>query len=552
MKITSDITNITSGMHVFETPDHIIINSQIYNKFSMKAEPYIFFNINTLANKNLLKHEINILEYNYSNPSKEPEYEYYIQDNQDSSTFYCISEIGKTDQNQYLHKIKYDSRTKTYNLLKSISPDTGYRKDSVFTTVLHYKLLGQTKNFIILMQKTGYGAAPYDGRVGDWDLAAMNRIGLIAVRKSDFSVKIVELSTTYDEHIQKVKEFDDYVIIYENANGKIINFYSYYPEANSLNKFFTKEFIGNDNKSCISNLLNFDKNVYYAMFSSKINNPFLVKFSIDFEEKNVNYTIENTSSNNLLKFEGNSRNDYLNSHYMRYVLHKINDNYISATISNNQNIQGIVIHHYAFSYFGYWNYSFLANFNVEVNSNLGYNKNFLFKKSGSSWENKNIINQNDYLYGILFVDKFTMVYHLQTGIQIYKLDLDTETYNKVFEASGTFQTIGLDENNNFYTFDVNNKCQMYNLNSCSILNGRFEYDTYNYDGEDIETTVTIASKNFIGELIASKIHVELSGNCKFRNESQEAILTTRLDTEYQVPVIITGPGVVYCNINEVE
>ena len=46
MQVIPENLNITTGYHVFETPDNIIINSQIYDKITMKQKTYNFFNSN--------------------------------------------------------------------------------------------------------------------------------------------------------------------------------------------------------------------------------------------------------------------------------------------------------------------------------------------------------------------------------------------------------------------------------------------------------------------------------------------------------------------------
>ena len=562
MKI-SDSIETTSGLHVFETPEDLIINSQVYDKFSMDPKPYSFFNIQTLANKSLLFNEVNILEYSLCNPSKEPDYKYFIQDNQDSSVFYCLLEIGAADPNQYLHKIQKVNNN--YKLIKSMSPDSGYRAGAdSYTTFYHYKLLGQTKDYIIITQKCGYGENTRRGSYGDasWDFPAKSANGIIAINKKDLSTKSVQITTVYDNHIQLIKEFNDYMYIYENINGKQVRILKYSPSNNNLTEVFSEVYVSRDTcKSPISNIVLFN-NSYYILFTSGAHDigAAFIKMDINFDTDTVSRTyFDITDVGELANINGTLRADYLQNNFLRYTLSNVNDQYIQITVHNATNADGKYYHVYSHYYFYYaTDYGVAYGYAVDIGDSYwtnGYHRHYLYKYKNNKFQYITKITPNNdqqCIYGLLYLDEYTPVFHLQTGVEIYKLDLETETYTKVFEAPGTFQTIGLDENNNFYIFDVNNKCQIYNLNSCSALNGRFEHDAYNYDGEDIETNVTIASKNFIGELIASKIHVELSGNCKFRNGKQEATLNTRLDLEYEVPVIITGSGVVYCNINEVE
>ena len=65
---------MNAGMHVFETPDNIIINSQIYDKITMEPKLCNFLNINAYNNTNILKKEITIINSNRNVFPKEPEY----------------------------------------------------------------------------------------------------------------------------------------------------------------------------------------------------------------------------------------------------------------------------------------------------------------------------------------------------------------------------------------------------------------------------------------------------------------------------------------------
>ena len=112
--------------------------------------------------------------------------------------------------------------------------------------------------------------------------------------------------------------------------------------------------------------------------------------------------------------------------------------------------------------------------------------------------------------------------------------------------------MGLDEANNFYIFDSNNKCNIYNKNTSCELIAEFEQESYDYEDTNIDTYITVYSKNFLGEYINSKVQITLTGNCYFKeNNSKELIIITEKEIQ-QIPVIITNGGTVYCYIKEVE
>ena len=89
MQVIPENLNITTGYHVFETPDDIIINSQVYDKITMEPKPFNFFNTNYKYQtyENMLLHFYTKLNH-YTMLPKEVNYKRYIQDTKDPSIFY--------------------------------------------------------------------------------------------------------------------------------------------------------------------------------------------------------------------------------------------------------------------------------------------------------------------------------------------------------------------------------------------------------------------------------------------------------------------------------
>jgi hypothetical protein len=135
----------------------------------------------------------------------------------------------------------------------------------------------------------------------------------------------------------------------------------------------------------------------------------------------------------------------------------------------------------------------------------------------------------------------------------YRLDLTTEKYNKCFEVAGTFYTIGMDENNKFYTFDNSNVCHIYNDVTSYLLDAQFEKSSYTYNNADIATYVQIYSKNFVNEYIRTKVKITIEGHCKFTENNKKEIITyTNASGPRNIPVTVTYGGTMYCYIKEVE
>lgn len=558
MQVIPENLNITTGYHVFETPDDIIINSQIYDKITMEPKPYNFFNTNyCLNNKNLLLHEVNILEYPWAMIAKEPDYRCYIQDSQDSDIFYCVTEQTASDQNQYILKLQ---RTNTgWKVLNVIAPDSGYKfgMDVLYgrsrSTALHYKLLGQTEKYIIFIQTTSGG-----NHVWSSNQPRLQTLSYIAVDKIDMSVKSKNINVYYDYSVYLIKETNDSLYLYENLGGRIY-IVRYDPYTNTRTVFFSKETYADAACIGISNIINFQNKYYILTCNSAKDYYAFQELTIDFEYNKVSCkekVLEKDS--NFLYHYATSRTDFLDCSWLQIDLKNVNNTYISITVHDNVN----KIHGYCYCGSSAWNEGSgsnpWVNLGQTVSSASKYHRHILYKydKDNDKWISKGIITpdeQTQHIYGVLYYDDYTPIFFLNTRIMAYRLNIKTEKYEKCFEKAGTYYTIGLDENNKFYMFDSNNNCSIYNDVTSYELFAKFEHDSYNYTNGPIDTYITISSKNFLSEYINTKVELTLSGNCKFFENNRKTLVTYTSSTgELNIPVTVTNGGTMYCYIKEVE
>lgn len=558
MQLIPDGLNITTGYHVFETPDDIIINSQIYDKVDMKPKDYHFWNTNyCLNNKNLLLHECNVLEYEYTNPSKEPNYEYYIQDNQDTNIFYCITEKGPSDSNQYFLKLKKSDNS--YELLSSISPDSGYRPQSISGiafTYLHYKLLGQTNNYVILYQEN-VGANSYWSGSRYTDVNRNNQVyhsfSYIAINKSTMEFKKLNVSNNQkDLGIFKIKETNNAMYLMENLSG-IIKIVKYIPDSNNRNVLNTIPF--QDNYGIylgIANIIPFLDS--YLTLTGGDNHAYFVKIDINFSNDTVNSFLYSE----IFNIPYNQNNANYNQNWIRISLSNIDDKYICVTVHDNQNVK----HFYTNTYHEYNYYETATNGSIvaqsqTIFSNSGKHRHYLFKHEPNNSIKlgyKGIINpetQDQHIYGVLYLNQYTPIFFMNNKIAIYEFNLDEESYEKKFDLPGIYNTVGLDSNNNLYVFDQSNKCTIYNTYSSNELDVKFAKKEYKYNNENIYTYVSVYAKNILGSYINVNVKITLSGNCTFDNGSQELYTNTSESGSKNIPVTITYGGRIYCYIEEV-
>ena len=585
MQVVPDNINITTGYHVFETPEDICINSQMYDKISMEPKPYSFFNINQcLNNKNLLLYECNILEYPWAMIAREPDYEYYIQDNQDPNIFYFITEINPTNQDQYICKAQKVENS--WKILNTISPDANYtygvysrwNKLMGKSTRLHYKLLGQTNEYIIVAQTLSHVETGNRETWGTWNeggpQARFQSLTYISIRKSNMSAKNLTVWSTYDYSVYKLKEEADQIYLFENWASGDICVVRLDPNTNTRLEFFNKSGLhsyitgSSDNRRGrrtigISNIILF-KNKYYVMTNRGTDNLDGYAFqqlTINFNNNTVSCTQINIPSITGIPYHiGNTI--FYDSHLLQIDLKNINDTYIAITIHDKRNFY----HGYDSNpWNGYsdssWSETDYANtMNAKlaqtVSSAQGWHRHALLKWQNNSFVSKGIISpdeSNQHIYGVLYYDQYTPIFFMNKRIIGYKLNTSTDTYSKCFEVAGTFNTIGIDENKKFYTFDNSNVCHIYNDVTSYLLDAQFEKTSYNYANTNISSYVRIYSKNFLNNYIQTKVKVMIEGNCRFTENNKKEIITyTNASGTKDIPVTITAGGTMYCYIKEVD
>ena len=563
MQIVPDSLNITTGYHVFETPEDICINSQMYDKITMEPKPYSFFNINQcLNNKNLLLYECNILEYPLAMIAREPDYEYYIQDNQDPNLFYFITEISSTDNNQYICKAQKIENS--WKILNSISPDAGYNTNDARASSSrnHYKLLGQTDNYIIVAQTvSNIGASNEGGHGSDASYGGVARhqcLSYISIRKSNMSTKILNVGAWFDYSVYKLKEESDQIYLFENLANQLY-IVRLDPNTNTRISFFNKnmmlvgDYVRYPRGIGISNIILF-KNKYYIMTCNSSANAYAFQvLTINFSTNKVSCTEVALPTISGIDFhKGYAQHE--DSHWLQIDLKNIDDTYIAITMHDKRN--------YARQYdwldqgYRYWRAN-QGNLSYTISSAKGWHRHALLKyNSDGTFASKGIIapeESNQHIYGVLYYNQYTPIFFMNKRIIGYKLNLSTEKYVKCFEIAGTYYTIGIDENNKFYTFDNSNVCHIYNDVTSFLLDVQFEKEKYNYGNSDISTYVKIYSKNFLDEYIQTKVKVIVEGNCHFTENNKKEIITYTDNTGIKnIPVTVTSGGTMYCYIKEVE
>lgn len=613
--INENVENYIHGQHIFETPDDIYINGQGYDKNTMEFKPFVFFNTDkAFAKKNLLLHQIDNITYDKD--WYDQDYCRYLQDNQDYNTFYYVSEINYNDKNQYINKVqKIDD---TWKITKSITPndtfiygrykynyqDSSYYVTSYSTGNVGYQILGQTRDYIIILQSKQlemYGSNSNGQNltmvinsyldhtiinINDLtrDYNSLTRLPfpildtctIYAIQKSDFTISTYKIENSYsDVYIKTIHETNESIYLYANFIHNIY-IYQYLPASNQLkillsyniendsdNNINENTKIPKDQLMGISNIININDSFY--CITGTANKYYFLKINIDYKTNKANYTKININNNVLPMHSFYNPIDKNNpiatpSSKCYYNLFKINDYIGILTYTTTTKIPNY--HDTGF----YQNYSSNGTYDITISYNSNNPINSHYDLMPISWEILSLFELKDNKItclecfnnnskrrcrGMLQKNENQIFILYQDALEGYIIQ-DNKLYNN-FELLENEQQIGFDELKRLYVIDQNSKIKILDDPISYYVNASFEKSDYTYNDKDIQTYITINSKNYLNKNIKSKVQITLDGPCKFTSNNSKKIITYTSATEnVKVPVTVTYGGTVNCYIKEVE
>ena len=518
MKIIDALPNITSVPHVFETPDDIIINSQIYDKHTLKPKEFCFFNFNNvLINFNLLNESISRVGDKTCLPDKGVDYSHIIQDNQDNNIFYILWQALNSPSSMLCSKIQ--KTESSYKILNTVE----FGGLSPYNNRNSYKFLCQTKEFIFLCEEHTKSINNYND---------LNCVRIRRVNKDNFTSVFIgyyESSNVYNSFpcfatsFYLIKQDNAYLYLYMQF-GETSGIHKYNINNNTIQTLYT--FNANYNSIyCIgvSNIISFNNkyyiistsigHAYYALIEINISNT----DAVSIKEYIISHSNFAYSSRGFREYENVS---YAITPYLVYTLKNINNEYIGLTVHSNE------------------------GFGITTNQ-----KHMVIKYNN----NNNAFEITDcktlpICYGVLYYNNTTSVVLTQQGFTFYVLQNDK--WVSVYTETGTFYYIGFDEYKRFYTIDSSNNVKIHSNISTVKIDCNFIDNNYEYIGSDINTQCYVYAKNFLNEYISTTIKVTLSGPVTFSNGLKEKYVTTnKLSPSYE-DIVIKGSGKI--EINAIE
>lgn len=524
--ISNDIAVNNNTPKIIETPEHFIINTQLYDKQTLKPVPMKFnTNIANLSNVPYitLKNSIETI-YNFYNYyfvvheyiNNEFNSDKLIQDKEDPNIFYLLKKYNSYD-NTMFYRIQYDTNTKKYSITNYIH--IGNINIS-YTNKGDMAIIYETDEYFIL-KAINQAKEQYD----------LNYLysSVIKVRKKDFAITTLIRgdSGSYKPYtyIHFLTAKDDIVYVYTigtNDNRNIIKINL------SSNIATTIWDYTSNNGNCINcNPIEIN-NYYYSLCSyrdTNNNNLYkLMKLSLNTNNDTANYELLDINLNNFT-LDSSPTSNLSHSWYMQYTLRKI--------ITSNNIYLSCLIHQ-------------TGNMEIKQNKAQSYQcKLSVFSLDGNSVNVLSSIPLTDGCRGsLIYNDSKHLILYISNCILFYAFDETKTKYVLTYKKAGIFKVIGIDSLNRIITQTTDDTIEMLTDTNACILQADFAEELYDKnDSSKIDTTVSFYAKNFLDEYLETNVKLTLTGPVVFKENNEKTLVISTLKTGLRtVPVTITGYG----------
>lgn len=500
---------------LIEFPEHFILNSQLYDKQTLKPIPMKFYTNIALKNPFItLQTSIDKTNYfcsqylTYIQNNNEENRQNIIQDKNNSNIFYIIQKYDGNYDVQYLYKIQYNSITKKYTILNTFSSTNSIRGGAG-----DIRILGETNEYFILFITTNNGT--YSDRYEYY----CNDIRLI--NKNNF------------EHIS----------VYSNGDTSGIQYH----------------------------LININNDCLYALVHANYYTRRIIKINISSKSNNVMWTETPTATVgircNIVNINDNyyTLASYLENGIYSYKMTKIVLNTTNDTVNTELldiNLNGFMLDN---SPATNMRYSIYVHYTLKViktdsatyisclihgvpNGETTYDyqhKHVLLKFNGTSFNVVDVVSLTDGCYGSLnFNDSKHQVWYMSNCVLFYSFDETSEKMICTYKKGGMFMQIGFDSLNRFITQTKDYTIEILTDTNACILKADFNEEVYDKNNSsDLNTTISFYAKNFLDEYLETNVKLSLIGPVIFEeNNTKELIVNTSKEGISTVPVIIKGYG----------
>lgn len=523
MELMDSTSNINNGITIpklIEFPEHFVLNTQLYDKQTLKPIPakfYVnndlnvpFMTLYTSIDKTKFYYTGNNSDFDMIQNNNEHNHQNIIQDKNDPNIFYVLQKYNSHDSMR-LYKIQYNNNTKQYNILNTFT--TGQ-------SGLYHNYKGDIK---IIYETDEYFVLSITGQHDINTRYSGFYVGISLLNKKTFGYTLlIERNNSQSLWPFYLLESNNNDIIYVLGRNT-----DYYTKQITKINITTKTIatIWKDTPTCNKGVICNPVKIgdYYYVLIPYLENTIytykIMKISLNTIDDKINTELLNINLNNFILDNSPSAN-MIYSYEIKYTLRVIksdNNIYLSCLMHETPNDVAYAYQH----------------------------KHVLLKFNGASFTVIDVISLTDGCYGSLeYNDSKHQIWYMPNCVLFYAFDKTKEKMICTYRKAGEFMQIGFDSLNRFitqtrdYTIEI-----LTELNACT-LNADFDKEIYDKETEkELSTTVSFYGKNFLDEYLETNVKLTLIGPVIFEENGTKELITTTLKTGIKtIPVIIKGYG----------
>lgn len=502
---------------LIETPDHLIINTQVYDKASFKPVPFEFNVIDATAFCSL-----NRCIWTFDNSAGRDMFlhtgnaknQKMYQDSSNANIFYSLAKYPSYGTKFMKFKKEENNISEQY----SASWNTNSTSSSCGSTINYgndMHILFQNDLYFLLVLKLNYNANAWTSGgarylVRKFDKKANTFVDLTDFKNGEGQAPIW--------NAQFMENHDDNVYYYRQTGGNSYGIGRVNLSANTIE--ILTEFTTTGGLAVIDNPVKIGE--YYYVIKDNYQQSGLHEYC--FHKIKLD-TVANTATCDIINIDLNgfvldtAPGEVLSGigegvYHTLKTLEINNKKYIICTIHSTPN----------------------------QNYYPNQHKNIVFEVTDDKIIVKDVITFSNGCKGVLeYIDTNTLVFLFTDSIAFYKFDDTKEKYILTYRKSGIYNTIGFDTLNRFYMQHSTNAIEvMTSMNAC-VLNADFAEEYYT--NINVDTEISYYAKNFLNEYLSTDVKITLIGPVEFKDDKSKTKITkTSINGLKTLPVTITGSG----------
>jgi hypothetical protein len=514
MQILNRESQITQTVpRIVETPEYLIINSQVHDKTTLKPIPLQF----NVVNAPLIYSSLDRCIWTYDNNNANRifflhygngKYQKLHQDITDANVFYAL--LKYPDYGVKFIKFKKDKDNVTEIWQETHNINVGKCNSASYGCDIN--ILYQTDLYILYALKVPY---QYDSwYAGEYYyLRKYNKKTNQVVNITNYGMGTTNAAIS---NYQFMEYYNDNVYLYRQA-GIAHEVYVVNLSTNLYTKLFTFSSTGGctviDNPVKIGDYYYVIKDNYPQ---SGLHEYCFHKIRLDVKTDTVTEEIVDINLNGFVLDTANGQ-----------VLSGVGEGVYHTLKTLNTNGKTYII------------------CTVHATPNINYypnqHKNIVFEVTDTEITVKDVIVFPNGCKGVMeYIDSNILMFLYTDSIAFYKFDNTREKYVMTYKKGGVFNMVGFDTLNRFYMqYNTNAIEVITSMNAC-ILKTDFKEECYTSINKDTE--IYFYAKNFLDEYLNTDVRITLIGPVQFKDGTKQVITKTSDKGMETLPVRITGSG----------